>query len=167
MSDKPLPRTRKDVELVEVGESWMSSTGEFTMTHEHLVTAVVAQDDAAVRTPHPEGLPSRQPLQRAHRRRRHTDGWPTGLWPGQEPPPERTAEALGVLDRFRDGIGNPSVRVDYAISTSLCTPGSLAQPGRYGLGPQGGPAVRLALLAEAGFRNPTLAADTGLNLGRG
>ena len=68
------------------------------------------------------------------------------------------------LDRLCDGIGNPSVRLDYAISTSLCTPGSLAQPGGYGLGTQGGPAVRLALLAEAGFRNPTLAADTGVNL---
>ena len=36
MSDKPLLRTRKDVELVEAGESWKSSTGEFTITHEHL-----------------------------------------------------------------------------------------------------------------------------------
>ncbi len=68
------------------------------------------------------------------------------------------------LDRLEDGIGNPSVRLDYAISTSACIPGSLAQPGAYGLGTQGGPAVRLRLLAEAGFRAPTLAADTGTNL---
>jgi SAM-dependent methyltransferase len=68
------------------------------------------------------------------------------------------------LDRLVDGIGNPSVRVDYAISTSVCTPGSLAQPGAFGLGTQGGPAVRLQLLADAGFRTPVLAADTGVNL---
>lgn len=68
------------------------------------------------------------------------------------------------LDRLVDGIGNPSVRIDYAISTSLCTPASLAQPGGYGLGTQGGPTRRLQLLADAGFRNPTLAADTGANL---
>lgn len=68
------------------------------------------------------------------------------------------------LDRLEDGIGHPSVRLDYAISTSLCTPGSLGQPGAYGMGTQGGPAVRLRLLAEAGFHDPTLAADTGVNL---
>lgn len=68
------------------------------------------------------------------------------------------------LDRLEDGIGNPSVRIDYSISTSVCTPGSLAQPGAYGMGTQGGPAARLRLLAEAGFRRPTLAADTGANL---
>jgi SAM-dependent methyltransferase len=68
------------------------------------------------------------------------------------------------LDRLEGGIGNPSVRIDYAVSTSLCTPGSLGQPGAYGLGAQGGPARRLRLLADAGFRNPTLAADNGVNL---
>lgn len=68
------------------------------------------------------------------------------------------------LDRLEDGIGNPSVRIDYSISTSLCTPAALAQPGAYGLGTQGGPTRRLRLLAEAGFRDPTLAADTGANL---
>ena len=68
------------------------------------------------------------------------------------------------LDRLEDGIGNPSVRLDYAISTSLCTPAALGQPGAYALGTQGGPAVRLRLLAGAGFRAPTLAADTGANL---
>jgi hypothetical protein len=67
-------------------------------------------------------------------------------------------------DRLEDGIGNPAVRMDYAISTSICTPCSLAQPGGYGLGNQGGPAPRLELLAEAGFRDPIVAADTGFNL---
>lgn len=68
------------------------------------------------------------------------------------------------LDRLEDGIGNPSVRIDYSISTSLCTPCSLAQPGGYGLGTQGGPTARLRLLADAGFRDPVVAADTGFNL---
>ncbi|MCV2490942.1 class I SAM-dependent methyltransferase [Geodermatophilus sp. YIM 151500] len=68
------------------------------------------------------------------------------------------------LDRLEDGIGNPSVRIDYSCSTSVCTPGSLGQPGRYGLGTQGGPARRLALLTEAGFRDARLAVDDGVNL---
>lgn len=67
-------------------------------------------------------------------------------------------------DRLEDGIGNPVVRMDYAISTSVCTPGSIGQPGGYGLGTQGGPAKRLDLLAGAGFRDPVVAADTGFNL---
>jgi DNA-binding SARP family transcriptional activator/SAM-dependent methyltransferase len=68
------------------------------------------------------------------------------------------------LDRLEDGIGNPGVRIDYSCSTSVCTPCSLAQPGGYGLGTQGGPSRRLRLLADAGFRNPVLAADSGFNL---
>jgi len=67
-------------------------------------------------------------------------------------------------DDFTTVIGNPLVRANYNASTALCTPGSLAQPGAYGLGTQGGPAQRLALLAEAGFAEPVVAADTGFNL---
>jgi SAM-dependent methyltransferase len=67
-------------------------------------------------------------------------------------------------DRLEDGIDNPVVRLGYAISTSVCTPCSLAQPPGYGLGNQGGPGKRLELLADAGFRNPIVAADTGLHL---
>jgi SAM-dependent methyltransferase len=68
------------------------------------------------------------------------------------------------VDVFQDGIGDPRVRLSYAISTSLCTPNSLAQPGAYGLGTQGGPTRRIELFAEAGFRDARLAADTGFNL---
>ncbi|MFB4314965.1 class I SAM-dependent methyltransferase [Actinomadura sp. 21ATH] len=67
-------------------------------------------------------------------------------------------------DDFTTAVGSPIARIGYASSTALCTPGSLSQPGAYGLGTQGGPAKRLALLAEAGFRDPFLAADTGFNL---
>ena len=67
-------------------------------------------------------------------------------------------------DRLEDGIGNPIARIDYAVSTSMCTPTSLAQPGAYGLGTCGGPARRLRLLDEAGFVDARMAADTGHNL---
>ncbi len=68
------------------------------------------------------------------------------------------------IDRLEDGIGNPALRIDYSASTSLCTPGSLAQPGRYGLGTLGGPTKRIDLLTQAGFRDAALVADTGSNL---
>jgi SAM-dependent methyltransferase len=68
------------------------------------------------------------------------------------------------VDKLEDGIGNPGVRIDYSVSTSLCTPTSLAQPGAYGLGTQGGPGRRLELLAGAGFQEGRVAADTGVNL---
>lgn len=68
------------------------------------------------------------------------------------------------VDRLEDAIGNPALRIDYSASTSLCTPGSLAQPGAYGLGTLGGPAKRIALLEQAGFRDARVVADTGSNL---
>jgi Methyltransferase domain/Rv2258c-like winged HTH domain len=67
-------------------------------------------------------------------------------------------------DRLEDGIDNPIARIDYAISTSLCTPTSLAQPGAHGLGTSGGPSPRLQLLTEAGFAGARVAVDTGQNL---
>jgi SAM-dependent methyltransferase len=67
-------------------------------------------------------------------------------------------------DRLEDSIGNPIARLDFAISTSMCTPTSLAQPGGYGLGTCGGPTRRLALLTEAGFVDAHVAADTGQNM---
>jgi SAM-dependent methyltransferase len=68
------------------------------------------------------------------------------------------------IDRLEDGIGNLSLRIDYSGSTSLCTPGSLAQAGGYGLGTLGGPSKRIDLLTQAGFREAALVADTGSNL---
>lgn len=67
-------------------------------------------------------------------------------------------------DRTEDGIANPIARLNFAISTSMCTPTSLAQAGAHGLGACGGPARRLQLLAEAGFTSARVAADTGQNL---
>lgn len=67
-------------------------------------------------------------------------------------------------DDLTAGIGNPVARLNWAASTALCTPGSLSQPGAYGLGNQGGPGKRLDLLTDAGFADAVLAADTGFNL---
>jgi SAM-dependent methyltransferase len=67
-------------------------------------------------------------------------------------------------DRLEGAIGNPILRIGYAVSTSLCTPTSLAQPGSCGLGTGGGPTPRLELLADAGFLDPHVATDTGQNL---
>ena len=67
-------------------------------------------------------------------------------------------------DRLEDSIDNPIARIGSAISTSMCTPTSLAQPGAYGLGTCGGPTRRLALLSAAGFHDAHVAADNGQNL---
>jgi SAM-dependent methyltransferase len=67
-------------------------------------------------------------------------------------------------DRLDDSIGNPIARLNYAISTSMCTPTALAQPGRYGLGTSGGPSSRLELLTRAGFVDARVAVDSGQNL---
>ncbi len=67
-------------------------------------------------------------------------------------------------DRLDDSIGNPIARLDYAISTSMCTPTALAQPGAFGLGTCGGPTRRLELLTGAGFVDARVAVDTGQNL---
>ena len=67
-------------------------------------------------------------------------------------------------DDWESLVGKPDARVNFAASTALCTPTSLAQPGAYGLGNQGGPTPRLRLLAEAGFVGAVVAADTGFNL---
>jgi hypothetical protein len=56
------------------------------------------------------------------------------------------------VDGLTDRIGNPSIRMDNAISTSVCTPTALAQHGNHAIGTQGGPSLRLKLLADAGFR---------------
>jgi len=67
-------------------------------------------------------------------------------------------------DRLDDSVGNPIARLNSAISTSMCTPTSLAQPGAFGLGTSGGPTRRLELLTAAGFVDARVAADTGQNL---
>jgi 2-polyprenyl-3-methyl-5-hydroxy-6-metoxy-1,4-benzoquinol methylase len=59
---------------------------------------------------------------------------------------------------------NPVGRMYYGFSTMCCTPGSLSQPGRAGLGTQAGQAALAEVLLHAGFRTVRRAAETPLNL---
>ncbi len=59
---------------------------------------------------------------------------------------------------------NPVGRMYYGFSTMCCTPGSLSQPGRAGLGTQAGEAAIAAVLRQAGFAHVRRAAETPLNL---
>jgi SAM-dependent methyltransferase len=60
------------------------------------------------------------------------------------------AEPLAA-DRFEDDLDNPYARIGYAISTLVCTPSSLSQPGTLGLGAMAGPARIQQVLSEAGL----------------
>jgi SAM-dependent methyltransferase len=66
-------------------------------------------------------------------------------------------------DRVEDNL-NPIGRVYYGFSTLVCTPGSLSQPGRAGLGTQAGEAGLREVLQAAGFSHVRRAAETPLNL---
>ena len=59
---------------------------------------------------------------------------------------------------------NPIGRLFYGFSTLVCTPGSLSQPGRAGLGTQAGEAQLAEVLRTAGFATVRRAAETPLNL---
>ena len=56
-----------------------------------------------------------------------------------------------AADRFEDDFSNPYARIGYAISTLVCTPSSLAQPGAAALGAMAGEARLRQVLAEAGY----------------
>src|SRR6266567_5261596 len=56
-----------------------------------------------------------------------------------------------AADRFEDDFANPYARVGYAISTMVCTPSSLAQPGAAALGAMAGEARIRRALADAGY----------------
>jgi SAM-dependent methyltransferase len=66
-------------------------------------------------------------------------------------------------DRVEDNL-NPIGRLYYGFSTLVCTPGSLSQPGRAGLGTQAGEARLRAVLQAGGFGAVRRAAETPLNL---
>ena len=50
------------------------------------------------------------------------------------------------------------------MSTLVCTPGSLSQPGRAGLGTQAGEAAIASVLIDGGFGTVRRVAETPLNL---
>ena len=66
-------------------------------------------------------------------------------------------------DRVEDNL-NPIGRLYYGFSTLVCTPGSLSQPGRAGLGTQAGEARLREVLQAGGFGAVRRAAETPLNL---
>jgi SAM-dependent methyltransferase len=66
-------------------------------------------------------------------------------------------------DRVEDNL-NPVGRLYYCASTAICTPASLAQPGRAALGAQAGEARLSAVLREAGFGHVRRAAETPFNM---
>jgi hypothetical protein len=66
-------------------------------------------------------------------------------------------------DSLTDNL-NPVGRYYYAISTLVCTPGSLSQPGQAALGTQAGEARLSEVLRAAGFADVRRATETPLNL---
>jgi len=66
-------------------------------------------------------------------------------------------------DHLEDNL-NPLGRAFYGFSTVICTPASLAQPGRAALGAQAGEARLREVLCRAGFRRVRRACETPGNL---
>jgi SAM-dependent methyltransferase len=66
-------------------------------------------------------------------------------------------------DRVEENL-HPLGRVRYAISTLVCTPGSLSQPGRAGLGTLAGEARLAAQIRAGGFAQVRRAAETPYNM---
>src|SRR5262249_41200453 len=56
-----------------------------------------------------------------------------------------------AADRFADDFTNPYARVGYAMSTMVCTPSSLSQPGRAALGAMAGEKRLRNVLDRAGM----------------
>jgi 2-polyprenyl-3-methyl-5-hydroxy-6-metoxy-1,4-benzoquinol methylase len=79
---------------------------------------------------------------------------PDGVWLVVEP---------NAGDRIEDNL-NPLGRLFYGFSTLLCTPGSLAQPGRAGLGTQAGEARLREVILAGGFGTVERVAETPFNL---
>jgi SAM-dependent methyltransferase len=79
---------------------------------------------------------------------------PDGTWIIVEP---------NAGDRIEDNL-NPIGRLYYGMSTLLCTPGSLSQPGRAALGTQAGEARLREVILSGGFTTVRRATETPLNM---
>jgi hypothetical protein len=66
-------------------------------------------------------------------------------------------------DRVEDNL-HPLGRLNYGFSTLVCTPGSLSQEGRAGLGTLAGGARLSEVVLGAGFATVRRAAETPFNL---
>ncbi|WP_219416919.1 class I SAM-dependent methyltransferase [Pseudonocardia nigra] len=56
-----------------------------------------------------------------------------------------------AADRLEDDFSNPYARIGYSVSTLVCTPSSLAQPGARALGTMAGEKRLRQVLADAGY----------------
>lgn len=79
---------------------------------------------------------------------------PDGAWLVVEP---------YAADRLEENL-TPLGRLAYGVSTLVCTPGSLSQDGRAGLGTQAGEARLREAIGRGGFRSVACAARTPFNL---
>jgi 2-polyprenyl-3-methyl-5-hydroxy-6-metoxy-1,4-benzoquinol methylase len=84
----------------------------------------------------------------------HSTLAPDGTWMIVEP---------SAGDRIEDNF-HPLGRLRYGFSTLVCTPGSLSQEGRAGLGTLAGAARLSEIVLGAGFRTVRRAAETPFNL---
>jgi hypothetical protein len=66
-------------------------------------------------------------------------------------------------DRLEENL-HPLGRIRYSISTLVCTPGSLSQPGRAGLGTLAGEARLSEAIRAGGFSQVRRAAETLFNM---
>ncbi|MFF7438180.1 methyltransferase domain-containing protein [Streptomyces sp. NPDC008122] len=66
-----------------------------------------------------------------------------------------------AADRFEDDFANPYARIGYAVSTLVCTPSSLAQPGAAALGTMAGEARLRDVLTAAGLTRVRRIAQDG------
>ena len=73
-------------------------------------------------------------------------------------------EPFALDGRSRNLAGNPMAAMLYAASTAVCTPNSLSQEVKLGLGAQAGEARLRAVFEEAGFTRFRRAAETPMNL---
>ena len=79
---------------------------------------------------------------------------PDGTWLIVEP---------SAGDRVEENL-HPLGRVRYGFSTLVCTPGSLSQPGRAGLGTLAGEQRLAEVIRAGGFRQVRRAAETPFNM---
>ncbi len=73
-------------------------------------------------------------------------------------------EPLTAGDGLDANLASPAAALNYAASTFLCLPASLAQPVGLGLGAQAGEAQLRAVLTEAGYSHIRRAAENRFNM---
>jgi 2-polyprenyl-3-methyl-5-hydroxy-6-metoxy-1,4-benzoquinol methylase len=67
-------------------------------------------------------------------------------------------------DSLAANLANPAAGIMYAVSTFLCTPTALAQPGGHALGAMAGSAAITKVLHDAGFTQVDQVADGPMNM---